>query len=916
MVVGFFEVKQIEYRIQIIPPPAELSGREDLMGRLEYERLITADPQTGEIPQGIYKAELDFTRRISETNRSIGQRTNALSITSAGPSNVGGRTRAVAFDIRDENTLIAGGVSGGIWKSTNGGQTWIRKSNPLNRNSITCVVQDTRPGREDTWYHGTGELVGNSTRGGGAPFRGNGIYKSTDNGETWNPLPSTLDAEPNIFNSQFQYIWGMEINEQNLDEDEVYAAAYGGILRSVDGGTSWTVVLGDELFDLPDSVDLNESRSSFYTSISQSKSGVFYATLSTVTSSSAVSDDAGIYVSLDGVGWDNVTPFTEESGYRRIVIGNSDSNPNITYFLVDTDPVFLLKQTIVRYDEIVLNQRFELLETPNFGGELGDFDTQGSYNMMIRVHPENPNIVFAGGTNLYRSTDGFQDSENSKWIGGYNPQGGVSLYPNHHPDQHELLFYPSNPDKMLSASDGGLRVSQDGTADSVMWSSINNGFLTSQFFTIAQSKIEGDPTLLGGMQDNGTDLTSSAGFSSWDGLLGGDGGFPATTRSNDLWFASFQRGQTLRLTLDQDFDITSFGRVDPGALVQEANSQYLFVNPFVLDPLNENRAFFAGGNHLYFHPNVSQIPGGTQEPNPEGWVRVTEDNSLLGSVSAVAATPNGERVYFGTSGGQLFRLNNADNAADFEVVEITDTGFAERSYVSCIAVDLKDADHLMVVFSNYNIPSVFESFDGGLSFVDVSGNLEENPDGSGNGQSIRWGEIVPVTGGGSLYLLGTSTGLFSTTETSGFSTVWVQESQDLIGNAIIPMMDYRPSDGSLAIASHGNGVFVTQIEDFERIEPEAPEVDGFAVVSSYPNPFAERTSIRYTLPEDGIVRINIYTLKGELINNLLWAPQFAGTNEVVWEGTNAADVPMSDGLYFFSIDFQNNRLTGKLALRR
>lgn len=577
--------------------------------------------------------------------------------------------------------------------------------------------------------------------------------------------------------------------------------------------------------------------------------------------------------------------------------------------------MFLLKQTIVRYDDQGLNQRFELLETPNFGGELGDFDTQGSYNMMIKVHPENPDMVFAGGTNLYRSTDGFQTEENSKWIGGYNPQGGANLYPNHHPDQHNLLFYPSNPDRLLSASDGGLRVSQDGTADSVMWSSINNGYITSQFFTIAQSKIEGNPTLIGGMQDNGTDLTSTSGVSNWQGIIGGDGGFAETTRSNNLWFASFQRGQTLRLTLDDDFDITSFGRIDPGSLVLQANSQYLFVNPFVLDPINENRAFFAGGNHLYYHPNVSQIPGGSQEPNPQGWVRVTENENLSGLVSAVSISFDSKRVYFGTSSGQFFRLDGADDVLNFEVLDLTRSPLPQQGYISCIAVNPKDPDHLLVIYSNYNIPSVFESTNGGVTFTDISGNLEENPDGSGNGQSIRWGEIVPVTAG-SLYLLGTTTGLFSTGETSGASTLWVQESRDLIGSAIIPMMDYRPSDGRLVVATHGNGVFTTDIVDFERIEMEGPVEDGFAILSNHPNPFTERTSIRYTLPEDDVVQVNVYTIKGELINNLLWAPQFAGVNEVVWEGTNTAGVPMSDGIYLYEILYRNVSRTGKIALRR
>ncbi len=912
--VGFFEVSVPVFHIHLIPPRTEMSEREDLMGRREYERLLTADPLTGRIPEGIHQAELRFTERIGI--ETYNQRTLSLNFESVGPANVGGRTRAVAFDIRDENVILAGGVSGGIWKSIDGGQSWARKSDPLNRHSVSCIAQDIRPGRENIWYHGTGEIIGNSaTIGSGDAYRGNGIYKSIDGGESWFLLESTNEPDVNIFNSQFQYIFDIEINEFNLVADELYAATFGGILRSLDGGENWQVTLGDKLFDLPDTADLNDTNGSRYATITQASSGVFFAALSSISLSDIVSDNAGIYLSRDGINWDNVTPITGATPYQRIVIGNSPSNPNIAYYLIDSSPVFLFKQTIFSYTDTGLSQTFELLETPNFGGELGDFDTQRSYNMMIKVHPENPDLVFVGGTNLYRSTNGFFSSDSSEWVGGYDPGGGITIYPGHHPDQHDLLFYPSNPDKMLSANDGGLRVTEDGTASEVEWESINNGYLTSQFFTIAQSKTEGDPTLIGGMQDNGTDFTTSAGFSEWKGIFGGDGGYAETTKNNSLWFVSSQRGQTLRLTLSTEFEITSFGRIDPGALVIEAGSLYLFVNPFVIDPNNENRAFFAGGNHLYYNSNISQIPGGSQEPTGIGWTRLTEDDSVASSVSAVSISQNSNTLYFGTASGQFFKLNNADEVLNFEIEDLTNDQFPSRSYISCIAVDPRNEEHILVIFSNYNVPSVFESSDGGRSFTDVSGNLEENPDGSGSGQSVRWAEIIPKING-IQYFLGTSTGLFSTNSTSGHETTWVQESPELIGSAVIPMMDYRSSDGRLAIATHGNGVFVTNVTDFEKIVPNVSDEEEFKLVSSYPNPFVNRTSIRFIIPEDGVVRIDLHASNGEIIRNLLWAKQFAGINEVVWDGTNSGGVAVADGTYYYRVVYEGTSLSGKLLLNR
>lgn len=899
------------YSILISEEPSEIGGREDLMGRNEYLQLIYADPKTGEIPTGIRKDELRFAE--NHLLKTANFRTQQLQIEALGPTNVGGRTRAVAFDIRNENIILAGGVSGGIWKSEDGGVSWTRKSNPENRNSVTCIVQDTRPGKENTWYHGTGEIVGNSSRGGGAPFRGDGIYKSTDNGETWDPISSTQDSDPNVFNSQFQYIWNIETNPANLLEDEVLVAAFGGILRSVDGGNTWEVEIGQALFDLDESVDLNETTASFYTSLERSEDNVFYASLSTESSSDQDSPEAGLYYSDDGQNWIDITPFTEELKYRRAVIGSSPSNPNITYFMLDSNPILIWEHQLSLINSPSRIKGFDPQprEIPEFEGELGALDTQGSYNMLIRVHPEDPNVVFVGGTNLYRSSDGFRTKENIDWIGGYNPEGGASIYPNHHPDQHDLLFLPSNADVALSASDGGLILSTDITADSVFWQSRNEGFITSQFFAISQSKTPNDPTLLGGMQDNGTDL-SPGGSTSWKGILGGDGAYAATTRDNSFWYASFQRGQTLRLTLNNNYDITSFGRVDPGGLVSQAGSLYLFVNPFVLDPVNQNRMFCAGGNHLYFNPNVSQIPSGSQTPTSLGWEKVNEDPLENGQITAVEVSSDGSTLYFGTGSGQLFRLDNADMQLNFSLVALDSIS---NGYVSSIAVNPEDNDHILAVFSNYNIPSIFESVDGGETFTDVSGNLEEHPDGSGNGPSIRWAEIIPKTSG-NLFLVGTSVGLYSTEGLDGAGTTWVKESPEIIGSSIIPMMDYRSSDGRLVIATHGNGVFATQIDGFKPIQPIENQGEQFQVLAAYPNPFANTTQIQYSIPEDGEVRVDILSSKGEMINTILWAPQYAGTNAITWNGNTPSGTSLANGMYYYHILYQGQTKTGRLLLRR
>src|SRR5207249_9450128 len=105
-------------------------------------------------------------------------------------------------------------------------------------------TQDRRAGHTNTWYYGTGELDGNSAGAGGGPYRGDGYYKSTDNGLTWSKLTSTSSGTPHIFDSGFDYTWNVAIDLSNTLQDVVYAATFGAISRSTNGGTTWTTVLG------------------------------------------------------------------------------------------------------------------------------------------------------------------------------------------------------------------------------------------------------------------------------------------------------------------------------------------------------------------------------------------------------------------------------------------------------------------------------------------------------------------------------------------------------------------------------------------------------------------------------------------------------------------------------------------------
>lgn len=891
---------------------------ENPQARAEFEFLKIRNPQTGTVPVNIRQKEIAFSRQHPSRLEMLAQRGNVENEevwTSVGPYNVGGRTRAVALDISDpsENTLIAGGVSGGIWKSTNGGVNWLRTSDPENRNSITTLAQDIRAGSENVWYYGTGELLGNSPIGGGAPYRGDGLFKSTDSGDSWVQLASTKDAEPSVFGSQFQYIWRVVTNENRTDADELFLATYGGVLRSEDGGDSWVVELGEDLNNLPSGTDLNESLAPFYTEVAKNGEGHFYASLSHSTSSDQLYPNAGFFWSENGDDWFDISfPDLSLSELSRTVISVKG---NVAYFFSNQEEfVFLFKYEFSGTNGAGMPMGIwtDLTENlPDFE-DIGELNIQLGFNMTIQIDPTNPTTVFLGGTNLYRSTDGFASTNNTDWIGGYADSENVSLYDNHHPDQHEVIFFPSMPNKMLSANDGGLYVTQNNSAAEVQWSSLNNGYVTSQFYTINIPKSEENDIILGGLQDNGSHINVSDNENApWVKVLGGDGAYTATGRLGLYWYFSFQNSQIYRLSFNKNLDLTAFARVDPTGGATLTDSEYLFINPYVLDPNNPNIMYLAGGNAIWRNSNLAQIPSGSQETTSVNWDLLTTTVLTDDIITSLEITHDSKYFYYGTSNGRLYRLEEPSIKGEESLIQIQQTN-SPNAYVSCIAGNPEEESEILTIYSNYQTSSIFHSSDAGETFEDVSGNLEEFPDGSGNGPSVRWAEIVPLESG-TRYFVGTSTGLYSTGFLNGTSTIWAKESTDKIGKSVVMMMDYRPLDGRFVVSTHGNGVFKTTINGFKRIAPTNQQAQKFTVSNSFPNPFSDVTRIEFEIPETKSLKVDIFDMFGKHVRNLFIGPQYAGKNVISWDGQNQHGEPVEDGMYIYRIFYDGQVVGGRMV---
>ena len=220
----------------------------------------------------------------------------------------------------------------------------------------------------------------------------------------------------------------------------------------------------------------------------------------------------------------------------------------------------------------------------------------------------------------------------------------------------------------------------------------------------------------------------------------------------------------------------------------------------------------AAGNKLWRNNNISNIPYNNSHSKSDfGWDLFSDSlpNPNLDITVIETSKSPANIVYLGTKYKKIYRIDDA-HIGDPPIVELPSPFTSANGYVSDIAINPLDADEIMVIYSNYSVYSVFHSTDGGASFEKVAGNLEQNPSGSGNGPSCRTAEIIPL-GNDTLYLDGTSVGLFGTANLDGQNTLWKQIGKNTIGNVVIETLTYRAIDGRLVVATHGNGIYQTTL---------------------------------------------------------------------------------------------------------
>ena len=833
-----------------------------------YNLKLLADPKSGQIPKQIRMKELAFAQTLpayfnSKRSEDIWKL--------RGPNNQGGRTRAFAFDVNNHSTLLTGSATGGIYKSYDGGNTWTKTDCPAN--AITCIMQDKRQGKTNIWYAGTGELSGSSGTASGAYYLGMGLLKSTDGGDHWSILPSTNGGSSTTFDSDFDGVWNIAIDSSNHAQDEIYVATYGGIWKSLDGGTTWKKKRSGALPNY-----------SYYTDVAIDPSGVVYATLS------SESTQKGLWRSIDGETWVSILPSGFPSTYGRICIGIAPSDPKQVYFVATNTGTEGFVSTnfqgakewnsLWKYDYVSGNgsgaggrwcNKSQYL--PAKGGDFGYYSTQGGYDLFIRVFPTDTNVVFIGATNLWRSRDAFRSNTKTDWIGGYAVntfRPDFKLYPNHHPDNHNMVFMP-DPLSCYSSHDGGISYTNNILADSIIWTSKNNDYISAQFYTIAiDHGIANDHKIVGGLQDNGTQFMDAYGKGSWEMSFNGDGSYCQFFDSSSELIVSAQQGRIAHVKINEIGTSTAFARIDP---LQLNRDDYDFINPFTLDPNDQNRFYLPTKKMLYRNLDVKNKAlvntfDSSRWDTPL-WELMSNCTPLTGQeFSSIAMSKaQANTLYFGTDKGRLYKLFNA-HMGQSAPKDITGSNFSTGN-INCIALDPLDSNSVTVVFSNYNIISVFHSNDAGNTWANISGNLEENPNGSGSGPSCRWANVVTLQNGRKAWFIGSSVGLYSTDTLNGINTRWIKQSPLGIGNNIVTMIDVRSKDNCVAVGTHGNGAYTAHVaQSWQITNLDAEQMLSFKV---YPNPISESIcNIQLQEPMANDFDIELMNVLGQTLTKPHW----------------------------------------------
>jgi subtilisin-like proprotein convertase family protein/photosystem II stability/assembly factor-like uncharacterized protein len=672
-----------------------------------------------------------------------------------------GRAAGLAISPTDPNTIYVGTAGGGVWKTSDGGQSWIPLTDGQASPYIGCVT--LAPSNPNIVYVGTGEAELRALS-----FYGRGVLKSTDAGATWTLLGSGPFDRTCISN----------IVVHPTNPDIVFAAVCNhgtdcnpnqqtGVYRSLDGGLTWTntttaITTSDDFTDLErDPTDPNVMWAGVGTRLGGPADGIYKTTNALAP----------------GPVWTLVSNLPSGTAVGRTELAIAPSNNQVLYVAM-SDPAGNL---------------FRWFQSTTGGASWTDRTATAPgtdrmwYSLNLLVDPTNANIVyFSGTTDLRRSIDG-----GASWTAINSGADGRGP----HVDYHG--FGMDSAGRFLVVSDGGC---YRYTVSSNLWVSLNginsshsvSGALnTIQFMGIAISPTDPD-FVIGGTQDNGLDrFTDSLG---WTLPEGGDGGDVILDpfNPNRMWRAnpvgSYGAGAYVRRSNDGGY---TWASIVTGIIGTAAAA---FYPPMAADPGTLNRVFL-GTNVL----NVSTNSG-------TNWGRLPGDTfTFPNEIRAIGIGPASTSTIYVSCGASADGTVNAYGANQLFVTTNNGATWTERTPqlggdFESFAVDPNNSNIVYVVSANFSPTgdNIWRSIDAGQTWTSLSSTLPDAP----FYDVLLDPGATPNNSDDVLFVSG-DLGVYRSTD---LGATWTQFG---VGLPISQVRDieYSPQTKILAAGTHGRGVW-------------------------------------------------------------------------------------------------------------
>jgi photosystem II stability/assembly factor-like uncharacterized protein len=676
----------------------------------------------------------------------------------------GGRVLAVEGLADEPNVYYMGAVAGGVWKTTNGGHNWKPLFDRQSVSSIGSIA--VAPSNHEIVYVGTGEACIR-----GDISYGDGVYKSTDGGQTWK----------NVGLRDTRHIGAVIVDPRN--PDVVFVAALGhaygpnaerGIFRSTDGGSTWDKVLFKD--DKTGGIDVV---------FDPANSSILYAALweacRTPYSLSSGGPGSGLYKSTDGGStWKRLEGHGLPGGILgRIGVSVSGADSNRVYAMIEAKEIGLYRSDDAGENWLRVSEDGRICQRP-------------WYYCHVFADPKTADTVYVLNTGLLRSTDAGRS---------------FSLLPALHGDHHGLWIDPSNPRRMINGNDGGASITLDGGKT---WTTLENQ-PTAQFYHVTTDN-RFPYFIYGAQQDNWTVAIASMGCEGsigrqdWYGVGGGECGYIAPDpRDSDIVYAG-QEGLLTRFDKrrGQARDISVWPLDVSGHGAESVKYRFQWTSPMFLSPHNPDVLYTAaervfkstdqGSSWKAISGDLTRNDKSRQKPSGGPLTKDITSVEYYDTVFALAESPLKKGMLWAGTDDGLVQLT-MDDGQNWS--NVTPKQLPEWSMISIIEPSPQDAGTAYIAVDRHKLddfrPFIYKTNDYGKSWTLIVNGIPE-------GAYVHAVREDPIRKG--LLFAGTEVGVMYSLDDGGH---WSPLQLNL---PTTPIHDLVVKNNDLVVATHGRSFWV------------------------------------------------------------------------------------------------------------